>query len=59
MITKHQLQLTQNVIPDGEGFNALPIAFNYVIASARCEAISRFGEGIASTEERRLAMMDK
>ena len=34
-------QLTKYAIPDGEGFTALPIAFKYVIASARCEAISR------------------
>ena len=33
-------QFTKYAIPDGEGFNALPISFNPVIASARCEAIS-------------------
>jgi len=28
MRTKIQPQLSQHAIPDGEGFNALPIAFN-------------------------------
>ena len=36
---KGDQQLTQYAIPDGEGFNALPIAFNTVIASLR-EAIT-------------------
>jgi len=37
MSTKRQLQHSQYAIPDGEGFNALPIAFNPVIARAVVE----------------------
>jgi len=32
--------LTLFVTPDGEGFIALPIAFNNVITSASCEAMT-------------------
>jgi hypothetical protein len=39
MKTKNYLALTKNAIPDGEGFTALPISFNSVMASLR-EAIS-------------------
>jgi hypothetical protein len=39
-------QLTKYAIPDGEGLTALPISFKYVIASARCEAISELARGL-------------
>jgi hypothetical protein len=44
MKQKPDEQLSKKVIPDGEGFNALPIAFNSVIArNVRCdEAIPLF-----------------
>jgi hypothetical protein len=32
MKTKNQISLTKKAIPDGEGFIALPIVFNRVIA---------------------------
>jgi len=41
MKNRNDQQLTQYEIPGGEGFNALPIAFNSVIARAKPEAISR------------------
>ena len=40
MKTKTYQSTTYYVIPDGEGFTALPITFNHVIARAKPEAIS-------------------
>ena len=42
MKTKNCQRFTQNAIPNGEGFNALPVSFKYVVArSGDCdEAIS-------------------
>ncbi len=47
MKTKNYLPLTKNAIPAGEGFTALPISFNSVVASLR-EAISNILSEIAS-----------
>ena len=41
MKTKNDQQLTQYAIPDGEGFTALPITFNIVIASGFALAMTK------------------